>query len=283
MFFLIFTSSMIIGGIGLYYYLNKAPKKKEKTITELIDEYYEKNKKRFIEFKNHPTANENIEECLYDKQWHINMSFEENNIEKRWKTRLLNAWTPMGNIIMFYDIYKNGFAYYSNNTLTDYLLNAIALDYVRKFKCCDFYLEENNRLFSIMNSTEKKEETEIKNKFIKDSHIFTKKRVNNERIIKKKYVFPMYVYKFIYGILSIINKIKTIFIKEEVKKTREINKNIKFIKIGKIDDFTFIQIKKKGSILNGFHSEYDYLFNKQHETQERGLSYKDFKKVLNND
>ena len=45
---------------------------------------------------------------------------------------------------MYYDVFKQGFSYYSNENYISYkILNAIAMKYVMVFFCRDFFMDEN--------------------------------------------------------------------------------------------------------------------------------------------
>jgi hypothetical protein len=88
----------------------------------------------------------------------------KNRHETLWKTRILFASTPRGNIIMYYDVYKLGFAYYSDTQSIPYsILNATAMKYVRQFQCLDFFMDDRvfpefhiSSLISILLVEEKK-------------------------------------------------------------------------------------------------------------------------------
>jgi hypothetical protein len=64
-------------------------------------------------------------------------------IEKKWKSRILLASTPRGNVYMHYDIYKGAFAYYSDTNLPYLIANAVAARYVIVFACRDLFLDES--------------------------------------------------------------------------------------------------------------------------------------------
>ena len=86
----------------------------------------------------------NIECEIYNKK-HLKeiLSDPNNHLEKAWKKRILIESTPRGNIYMYYDIFKHGFSYYSDQTGIPYtILNAVAMKYVMIFFCRDFYLDE---------------------------------------------------------------------------------------------------------------------------------------------
>lgn len=86
----------------------------------------------------------NIHSCFYSKKdLDSELSHSDNSLEKEWKTRILIDNTPRGNIIMFYDVYKNGFSYYSDDNNVPYrILNAVAMKYVLMFCCRDFFVDE---------------------------------------------------------------------------------------------------------------------------------------------
>ena len=93
-----------------------------------------------------------------------------NNLEKKWKSRVLFESTPRGNIIMIYDTYAEAFVYYVDTSGTPYkLLNAVAMKYVLTFYCRDFFVDENK----------------IPNSFTSP---FIKNRNNKDDIEKKKKV-----------------------------------------------------------------------------------------------
>jgi flagellar biosynthesis GTPase FlhF len=64
-------------------------------------------------------------------------------LELQWKRRLLHESTPRGNIIMYYDIYKQAFTYVSDQQMNYDILNACAMKYVRIFRCLDFFVDVN--------------------------------------------------------------------------------------------------------------------------------------------
>jgi hypothetical protein len=94
-------------------------------------------------------GNENIEEGYYEKE-----SFEktytlmvlepDNKEEKEWKRRVMIIWVPMiGNIVMYYDVFRMSFAYYSDTQGIHYnVLNACAMRYVCTFHCLDLFMDE---------------------------------------------------------------------------------------------------------------------------------------------
>lgn len=137
----------------LYYYycalqaLNTMPPKiQPKLLSELCTEYIEKEKKKFLEtYEPNSTDdyNTSIHPIFYETTAYKNATAVENNeLEQYWKRRILFENTPRGNIIMHYDAYKLGFVYYSDTSGLPYsLLNAVAMKYVRIYKCRDFFMD----------------------------------------------------------------------------------------------------------------------------------------------
>jgi hypothetical protein len=87
----------------------------------------------------------NIEKVFYDSKELAEVLKTENNyVEKSWKTRIMIEYTPRGNVLMYYDAYKQAFAYYSDQTVIPYsVLNAAAMKYVSIYWCRDFFVDES--------------------------------------------------------------------------------------------------------------------------------------------
>lgn len=69
---------------------------------------------------------------------------EANALEPHWRTKILVESTPRGNIVMFYDAFKQAFAYYTDQTSIPYpILNVVAMKYVILFRCRDFFVDEH--------------------------------------------------------------------------------------------------------------------------------------------
>lgn len=84
-------------------------------------------------------ANSNIHPDLYCYETFMKLQTEPHPEEEKWKARKLIEYTPQGNIVMFYDLYKQAFAYYSDMQISHKWLNACAMKYVRTFCCRDFF------------------------------------------------------------------------------------------------------------------------------------------------
>lgn len=89
-------------------------------------------------------SSSNIDILIYNKKaFHQVIMDSDNILEKSWKSRLLIESTPIGNIVMFYDIFKQGFSYYCDQPVVPYdILNSVAMKYVMKFSCIDFFMDE---------------------------------------------------------------------------------------------------------------------------------------------
>jgi hypothetical protein len=112
-----------------------------------VEIYEKKYKTEFLKYYDNEvntTKNENIIPIFYDNlKLKESMKIENNDIEKQWKTRVLIEYTPRGNIIMFYDAYKCGFSYYSDHSVIPVkILDCVAMKYTMKYRCLDFFVDE---------------------------------------------------------------------------------------------------------------------------------------------
>jgi hypothetical protein len=125
--------------------INYVPPERVKSHIELIEEVYQAKLKKCLDLPSEQ-ANQNIEPELYDIDWYVdnewtktNIKPDENPIQQHWKRNYLIDATTQGNVIMAYNVYQAAFIYYADFTVTEKWLNEIALKYVLKFKCRDFY------------------------------------------------------------------------------------------------------------------------------------------------
>lgn len=141
-------------------------------------EFVEARGKEFREFcqqdsktNSNSDPNANIHPDLYDTEKYKTMIKEATTtspIESQWKTRILFDTTPVGNVLMYYDIYKHGFAYASDQTVPYPVLCACAMKYCKLFCCKDFFRdnsyipEEKLSPFTQMELDEEKRELEKK-------------------------------------------------------------------------------------------------------------------------
>jgi hypothetical protein len=85
----------------------------------------------------------NIDPLFYNKtDWTEILKKEDNFLEKKWRTKILYESTPRGNIVMYYDAYKLGFAYFSDQNMPYSVLNAVSMKYVITFCCRDLFMDE---------------------------------------------------------------------------------------------------------------------------------------------
>ena len=149
------TGVSILSLFGLYWYHIRKPKMVESAKKEIIlspdETYIQKWKNRFLQSfisvldteTNVDKWNTNIQPIFYlFDEYKTEVERSENTLEKQWKTKVLFENTPRGNIVMFYDAYKRGFAYYSDFFIPYEVLNACAIRYVLTFFCRDFFIDE---------------------------------------------------------------------------------------------------------------------------------------------
>lgn len=245
--------------------------------------YVEKHTERFIqsfEQKDKQLMNYNIHNVFYSKKQYQEMLKDPNNKEeKQWKTRVLIEHTPRGNVIMHYDPYKLGFTYYSDQHITYNILNAVAMKYVLKFQCRDFFMDEQiipesspSPLLNLLQEDKKEKEIVDKEKD-KDADILKQKLKSAPFAKFKNYNKPA---------------VKTDEKNKDTKnnepgvenappeKPKERNR---FINLGKTTNFNILQpIKKKKSVVSFSSKIADSLFDNTN-VQKEVFNYRDFKKM----
>lgn len=217
--------------------------------------YVENQKNKFLKtFETDDEAkqfiwNININPDLYDKEKSQELVKELDNIDElQWNSRILleSVFREDGKlvtVIMHYDLYKNGFAYYCNDSVNYNLLNAVAMKYVVTFFCRDFFID--NHVFE--------EEMDYNSPF---SQLHEEKSPTNKKGIEKKNVFA---------------KFKNYQKKNESEKSEKMYLKNKFINCGKLYNFSFI---KKPKVKSSNTSNYDIFGDNK-------LSYNDYKNRLN--
>ena len=126
------------------------------TVSDYTSIYQKKNHDQFIKaltekaltekvLTEKTTYNTNMDPCLYDRKECTELMVDpENELEKKWRTRILFETTPRGNIIMHYNPFKNAFAYYCDNASLPYIiLNAVVMKYVLVYRCIDLFIDEH--------------------------------------------------------------------------------------------------------------------------------------------
>jgi hypothetical protein len=132
------SGTFLMFSISLFFIFYKRPiLKQTKKRTFLTKE--ESEKKKFNDWFYLDTVNSNIEPNLYlEETW---KKMDIHSQETIWKTRILYDFGLKGNIIMFYDLYRQAFAYYSDTHISYPILNICAMKYVRIFSCRDFFID----------------------------------------------------------------------------------------------------------------------------------------------
>ena len=125
---------------------DKTQKHKQIEAVSLADVYYTQALSRFQDtyLKYTPAEmNANIDAAFYNvSEFKKAVELPNNELELAWRRRQVNLRTPRGNVIMYYDAFKLGFAYYSDHFMPYKLLNAIAMKYVVTYRCRDFFVDE---------------------------------------------------------------------------------------------------------------------------------------------
>lgn len=87
--------------------------------------------------------NVNVEDVLRDPvALAETLQDADNELEKKWKRSILIESTPRGNVVMFYDAYKQSFSYYCDQAVMPYdIMNAVAMKYVLTFYCREFFID----------------------------------------------------------------------------------------------------------------------------------------------
>jgi hypothetical protein len=223
--------------------------------------------------------NENIDPIFYDKkEFSICVSETNNCLETSWKTKIMLENTPRGNIIMFYDAYKLGFSFYSDQNVISYdILNAAAMKYVSIFRCRDFFIDESitptsSPFIKLYFTDEPKKEFSIS-----DKSAFVKLQNYSKDNLHKKHpksTNPSTLEKF-FSFEKPIQKQKMVENNEPEKM-----KN-KFLYLGKMNNFKITQMApKKRKVLAKFISPLLDTIKLDSNVQRERISYSDFKKSM---
>jgi len=238
---------------------------KVKNIAEQNDEYIEKRKEFFLsKYKDMSQSdNENISKEFYNKDLFKHaMKNENNELEITWKRRVLMDSMPRGNIYMYYDAYKQGFAYYTDlNSVSYHLLNAVAMKYCMTFNCMDFFIDENiipkeqeSPLIKIHHKEIKKKQPKDKKDDTKDAPFARfknySKQENNSESGKKK------------G--PIINMITN-----------------RFLNMGKVYKMNLLEKYENNKPKSNFNSPMLETLKGESQLQDVVMNYSDYKKLAN--
>lgn len=276
----VLSSVLYVGGNILFSYVMKKylclKKQPEPVIDETL-EYVNKAKQSLIKtFKQDNTeANANIEKEFYVIEDYINVMKDPNNkLEQTWKLRTLIEYTPKSNIVMYYDPYKQGFSYYADIQPISYdILNAVAMNYVTRFRCRDFFVdneitqEHDNSPFIQIHMTEKPKKKEgdstktIDGPFVK----LKKNNKTNTNTDKDK-----------------AKDTNTDKDEDDNTKPKKIYHRNKFIYIGRFRNYSILTKPKIQNISNGFHSSLLNNLSTETQLQKEVMNYKSFKNLQQN-
>ena len=213
-------------------------------VVDPINEYVKPRKRKLLaSYDKDIDLNANINKAFYNNdELKKLLKDEHNETEKTWKSRILYDSTPRGNIMMYYDIYKQGFAYYADQTSIPYaILNAMAMKYVVTFFCRDLFFDEETITAERM-----------PNIFKEDIKVPNEKTVSNTQFAKFKQ------YKSTSDTKTNVNPV----VKNLVKN--------RFISLGKLYNLTILKRAPIKSRVSDKPTSFDEMLGKK-------LSYKDFK------
>ena len=231
-------------------------------------------------------ANTNMDKEFYDNElYKKTISVSENDFEKKWKRNILYVNTPRGNVVMTYDAYKKGFAYYCDTqSVSSNVLNALAMKYVIVFRCRDLFMDNHltpEERDSPLIQLQLDEENAEKEKKKQNISIIDPNLLKNAPFAKlKKYNAPNPNQATGRNINNNNNT-------NDEKEKQEPHITNKFIYLGKIANFSFMPKKIKSNrnhiaksvVFQG--SKMESMFEEEHNLQKEVLSYKDFKKAYN--
>lgn len=274
----------------LSLFQKKSIKILEPTLVEQNNSFVDQNKNQFVKSIENldDTKNQNIDTFFYNKkEYRVVMEEPNNQCEKTWKSRILMRCTPQGtNIIMYYDPYKLGFTYYSDQTMSYNILNSIAMKYVLYYKCYDLFLDEfitpvPSPLLKLLEDD--KPEKSIDNEKEKTS---SKEDRELKELLKRAPVAKFKNYNKASGKVESKtnendkkngNKSKEENEKREPEKPKERNR---FIYLGKITNFSFLQqIKKPTAIYFKDSSIIKSGLFANADVQKEVFNYRDFKSL----
>jgi hypothetical protein len=228
-------------------------------------EYGEQQKLKFNEtFKivSVGDVNSNIDCEFYNKTaFKAILVDESNELEKKWKSRIIFENTPRGNVVMYYDVFKLGFVYYSDQHVPYNILNTVAMKYVTTYQCRDLFFDEVER--------PENAPSKINGLLVDDP----KKEGANE--LKKKFTDGPFAKFKNYNNTSV-----KVEINEKNEKSEPVKDKLRncFINRGKIANFSFLQKSVKKPV--GFKTDMvDGLFANS-DVQKEVFSYRDYKAAL---
>jgi hypothetical protein len=225
--------------------------------------------------------NENIDPIFFDtEKYSVITNVPNSELELAWRRRILFVNTPRGNVIMFYDSFKRGFSYYSDQHISYAFLNAVAMKYVIIYRCRDFFIDEQilpqefqSRILELFKKedldTVSKKKEEGSGKIDTKAGPFAK---------FKSYVKPSDPVSSAAVVKNKINLPRVVDIKPPVI-TKDLMKN-KFIYLGKTMNWNILTKVSKKNQLTGSKSKLLSDLENNSDVQSRVFSYKDYKSKL---
>ena len=123
------------------------PQLPARPILQTPDEIYANPRKVHFERNLATLSDANVTNTLftqsYDEYWKHVSQTKDNDLECQWRRRLLMEFTPRGLVIMYYDAFKRGFAYYSDTSLSYAILNVVAMKYITTYQCRALFVDED--------------------------------------------------------------------------------------------------------------------------------------------
>ena len=106
----VITKLLWLEWISTFFWGKKVPISEKKKVSSPNEKYIDPLKERFLQTfqdDNQHDWNLNIEDEIKDLSQFAELLKNPNNeLEKKWRTRILIENTSRGNVIMFYDLYK---------------------------------------------------------------------------------------------------------------------------------------------------------------------------------
>ena len=201
------------------------------------------------------------------KNEYINLNSRQlTTIEKeKLKNNFVMEITPLGNVIMYYSIDKQGFIYYSDSTIPYRFLETVARKYITTFKCKDItiYVDETDEI----------EDEKIPISIEKQSEMVAVTNTNPKicTTTTKKNVFAKFKN---YNHPNSIPSNSMIAKNNPNKNTKQSNKEVKenknkYISEGKIINFSFIKKIDKKQIVKRLNTTFAEFKKMQQESKNK--------------
>ena len=238
--------------------------------------------KSFTDVSINEKINTSIDSVFYSKSFFNDLlATVDNKTELQWKSRILFESTPRGNIVMFYDIFKQGFSYYSDiNGIPYSILNAVAMKYVITYFCRDFFVDNQVTI-------DYAESPLIKIHFEDPPINIEQTKYNSSRLLHNMEYSPFAKLKNYANNNTATNKKidnssslssnKNVAQPLKPVPEKEYNRN-RFIFLGKLSNFKFTQLVSKPNTNNHFMSTLVEDLNGNISNSSVPLSYLEFKR-----